>query len=138
LQFAQFSALPWRIAPQVALDEMRSFAASPAFDELLYNLAYGEEPEGAPAGAIEHPLVIGWGRRDRVCLPSQSKLALEKFPGARLHWFERCGHFPQWDRPQETVRLILNSTGREKIAETTRVTEKMVGSNPGEFILELP
>ena len=35
------------------------------------------------------------------------------FPDARLHWFERCGHFPHWDAPQETVRLILDNTARQ-------------------------
>ena len=131
LLFAQFSARPWRIAPKVALDEMHSFAASPVFDELLYNLAYGEEQEGAQAGATEHPLVIGWGRRDRVCLPSQANRALAKFPDAQLHWFEHCGHFPQWDKPQETVRLILDSTSREKTPETIRTTPKGLGAQPG-------
>src|SRR4028119_1133630 len=121
LLFAQFSARPWRITPQVALVEMRSFAASPVFDELLYNLAYGEEQKGAATGAIERPLIIGGGRRDRVCLPSQSKLALEKFPDAQMHWFDRCGHFPQWDKPMETVRLILEGTSQEKTPETIRV-----------------
>lgn len=116
LLFAQFSARPWRLSPQVTLDEMRTFGAAPSFDELLYNLAYGETQQGAPRGSIKHPLVIGWGRRDRVCPPSQSKLALEKFPDARLHWFEHCGHFPQWDKPQETVRLILDTTSSKKIA----------------------
>jgi pimeloyl-ACP methyl ester carboxylesterase len=124
LLFTQFSARPWRIAPQVALDEMLSFAATPVFDELLYNLAYGEEQEGAPAGAIEHPFVIGWGRRDRVCLPSQSRLALEKFPDAQLYWFDHCGHFPQWDKPRETVRLILDGTSQERIAEIVRTPAK--------------
>ncbi len=131
LLFAQFSARPWRIAPQVALDEMRSFAASPVFDELLYNLAYGEVQEGAPAGVIEHPLIIGWGRRDRVCLPSQSKLALEKFPDARLHWFEHCGHFPQWDKPAEATRLILDATRGNEIAETIGITGNTMGARAG-------
>jgi pimeloyl-ACP methyl ester carboxylesterase len=35
---------------------------------------------------------------------------LRAFPDARLHWFERCGHFPQWDAPREAARLILDST----------------------------
>jgi pimeloyl-ACP methyl ester carboxylesterase len=131
LLFAQFSARPWRIPPEVALDEMRSFAASPVFDELLYNLAYGEEQKGAPAGAIEHPLIIGWGRRDRVCLPGQSKLALEKFPDAQLHWFDSCGHFPQWDKPLETVRLILDGTSQEKTPETIRVIARGKRAQPG-------
>lgn len=116
LLFAQFSARPWRIPPKVALEEMRTFAESPVFDELLYNLAYGEEQKGAPKGSIKKPLVIGWGRRDRVCLPGQAKLALERFPDAKLHWFAHCGHFPQWDRPAETVRLILDTTRGEEIA----------------------
>lgn len=124
--FAQFSARPWRIAPQVALDEMRSFAASPVFDELLYNLAYGEEQKGAPRGSIKHPLVIGWGRRDLVCLPSQSKLALRKFPDANLHWFDACGHFPQWDAPAETVELILRGTAQKEISRSAGDGEKVI------------
>lgn len=109
--FAQFSTHPWRLSPHVTLDEMRSYAASPFFDELLRQLAYGETQQGARPGSIEHPLVIGWGRHDRVCFPSQAKRAVALFPDARLHWFEHCGHFPQWDVPRETARLILNNTG---------------------------
>lgn len=33
-----------------------------------------------------------------------------KFPDAKLHWFQRCGHFPQWDAPHETIQLILDNT----------------------------
>jgi pimeloyl-ACP methyl ester carboxylesterase len=120
LLLAQFSARPWKLSPQVVLEEMRSFAESPSFDELLYNLAYGETQQGAPKNSIEKPLVIGWGRRDRVCLPSQAVRALELFPDARLHWFERCGHFPQWDKPAETTRLILDATRRNEIAESIK------------------
>ena len=113
LLLAQFSAHPWKLAPQVVLDEMRSFAASRSFDELLRQLAYGKAQEGAPPGSIGHPLVIAWGRRDRVCLARQAGRALALFPDARLHWFEHCGHFPQWDVPGETVRLILDATRSE-------------------------
>ncbi len=128
--FAQFSPGPWRIAPQVALDEMRSFAASPVFDELLYNLAYGEEQKGAPKNSIKNPLVIGWGRRDLVCFPSQAKLALEKFPDAQLHWFDRCGHFPQWDRPAETTRLILDGLSQNEIAATGGIYDDVTETRP--------
>ena len=116
LLFAQFSARPWNLPAQLALDTLRSYAESPVFDELLYNLAYGETQKGAAKNSIANPLVIGWGRRDRVCFPSQAKLALEKFPDAELHWFDRCGHFPQWDKPAETVRLILDTTRGKEIA----------------------
>ncbi|GAC1310030.1 MAG: alpha/beta fold hydrolase [Vulcanimicrobiaceae bacterium] len=108
--FAQFSARPWELPSEVALDELRSFAASPSFDAVLRDLARGPAQAGAPRGSIEAPLVIGWGRADRVCLPQQAARALAAFPDARLHWFDRCGHFPQWDAPAETVRLILTTT----------------------------
>jgi pimeloyl-ACP methyl ester carboxylesterase len=110
--FAQFSARPWHLSPRLALDELRGLAASPSFDELLRQLAYGEEQQGAPPGSIKPPLVIGWGRRDRVCFPRQAKRAQELFPDARLRWFQECGHFPQWDAPDKTVRLILDTTDR--------------------------
>ena len=28
-----------------------------------------------------------------------------------LHWLRDCGHFPMWDQPAETVRIILETTG---------------------------
>ena len=113
--FAQFSAHPWRIHPKVAFDELSSYAKSPSFDELLYNLAYGERQKGCDAGTIQNPLMIGWGKQDRVCFPSQAKKALELFPDAQLHWFKNCGHFPHWDQPQETINLILKATNKNQV-----------------------
>lgn len=110
LLFAQFSARPWRIPAGVALQEMRSFAASPSFDELLDSLVSGAVQEGIPSSTRDRPILIGWGRQDRVCLPRQAARATERFPVARLHWFARCGHFPQWDAPEETVKVILEAT----------------------------
>ena len=110
LLLAQFSARPWKVPAQVALDEMRSFARTANFDEVLKQLAYGKNQEGAPRGSISKPLVIGWGRQDRVLFPSQAPRAMAAFPDATLHWFDRCGHFPQWDQPEETIQLILSTT----------------------------
>lgn len=106
---AQFSARPTRLDPGIVSRELCSYVAAPAFDELLDELAYGEEQRGAPRHSIAHPLVIGWGRRDRVCFPRQARRALAAFPDAQLYWFDRCGHFPQWDVPGETVHLIRSA-----------------------------
>ena len=111
LLLPQFSPRPWRLPQATVLEELRSYAEARSFDELLRNLAYGEEQQGAPQGTIAKPLVIGWGRRDRVCLSRQAARACAAFPDARLHWFDRCGHFPHWDRPDETVQLILETLG---------------------------
>jgi pimeloyl-ACP methyl ester carboxylesterase len=71
---------------------------------------HGPKQQGAPAGSLRGRVVIGWGRNDRVTAPSQAKRATQLFPDASLYWFSECGHFPHWDRPRETERLILEST----------------------------
>jgi len=112
LLLGQFSAAPWRLDKDVVLRELRSFDASPSLDAALDALVHGPAQAGMPAGSARGPVVIGWGRRDLVCLPSQAARAIELFPDARLHWFEACGHFPQWDVPDQTTRLILETTGK--------------------------
>ncbi|GAB3222786.1 alpha/beta fold hydrolase [Spirosoma arcticum] len=107
--FAQFSAHPWTIPARVALNEFREFLPTPSFTKLLDSLAHGPPQQGAPIGSIPN-LVIGWGRQDRICPPSQSRLAIKLFPDAQLHWFSHCGHVPQLDVPAETVALILAVT----------------------------
>jgi pimeloyl-ACP methyl ester carboxylesterase len=109
LLLAQLSAKPWKLPPDVVLTEMRTFATTPVFDDMVRELASGPLQAGTarPPGRI----AIGWGRNDRLLWPRQAKRAQAAFPSARLHWFRACGHFPQWDQPAETVRLILETTG---------------------------
>lgn len=109
LLLTQFSAHPGRLPPGVVLQELRDYAASPAFDPLLRSLARGPAQEGAPHGTVRHPMLIVWGRQDRVCLPRQATRAAARFPDARLHWLDACGHFPHWDQPAATVQLILET-----------------------------
>lgn len=114
--FAQFSAAPWKLDQNVVLAEMRSFASSPVIEEVLRNLARGPRQEGAPRGSAPGQLIIGWGRRDLVTLPSQAERASRLFPDARLHWFEACGHFPHWDQPEQATRVILEATAEAPLA----------------------
>jgi len=107
---AQFSAHPWRLPKDLVLTELRGFNHSPSLDDALRSLVKGPRQQGAPAGSLKGSLVIGWGRQDKVTLPSQSACALELFPDATLHWFESCGHFPHWDQPERAAELILAST----------------------------
>jgi pimeloyl-ACP methyl ester carboxylesterase len=110
LLLVQFSTRASKLPPQLVLDEMRSFAATASFDALLRNLAWGEQQKGMPANSIKKPLVIGWGTKDRVCLPRQAYRAKRLFPDAQLYWCNGVGHFPHWDAPQQTVALILKVT----------------------------
>ncbi|HEX2542409.1 MAG TPA: alpha/beta fold hydrolase [Caldimonas sp.] len=111
LLLARLSARPVAVPPEMALQEMRGYASTPAGRRLIFQLAYREPDLGAPPGALREPVVIGWGRHDRIFSAAHARRALALFPDARLHWFEHCGHFPQWDAPDATVRLILETTG---------------------------
>ena len=113
LLLAQLSARPWKLDGKIVATELRSFAKTGTFDALVRDLAIAPEQQG-PAAETSHPVVIGWGRQDRLCLPSQAARAMEAFPSARLHWFEKCGHFPMWDHPEETIRLIRDATDKIK------------------------
>ena len=105
----QFSPRPWHLSPRIVLDELRGYIAAPSFDDLLHNLANAPPQQGVSPGST-NPIVIGWGRHDKVCFPKQASRALAMFPDAKIHWFERCGHFPHWDVPEETTKLILDWT----------------------------
>ncbi|GAA1459886.1 alpha/beta fold hydrolase [Williamsia maris] len=107
----QFSAAPWKLPASVALHEMRSFKKATSLRDALNALVDGPLQEGAPAGTTPGRVTIGWGRQDRVTLPKQAARAQAAFPDSELHWFDKCGHFPMWDQPAQTVELILGRTG---------------------------
>lgn len=107
LLLVQLTARPSFLPAGVVLTELQSLVATPVFDAMLRELAIGPLQEGtaSPPGRV----TIGWGRNDRLLLPRQAPCAQLAFPTARLHWFENCGHFPQWDQPQEAVWVILET-----------------------------
>ncbi|GAA1906766.1 alpha/beta fold hydrolase [Lapillicoccus jejuensis] len=110
LLLAQLSARPWALSRETVLPDVRGLAESPSTGAALSALIKGPKQQGAPAGTVPGRVTIGWGRRDLVTVPRQAARATQLFPDAELHWFERCGHFPQWDAPHEATRLILDHT----------------------------
>ncbi len=106
---AQLSAHPWALDGTMVAEELSHFASTPTVPALIRDLADGPGQKG-PAATGTGQIVIGWGRHDRLCFPHQAKRACAAFPSARMHWFERSGHFPMWDQPEEAVRVILETT----------------------------
>ena len=111
LLLAQLSARPWALSCETVLPDVSGLADAPSTGAAMDALTKGPKQQGAPAGTVPGRVTIGWGRRDLVTVPRQAERATELFPDAVLHWFERCGHFPQWDAPHEATRLILDNTG---------------------------
>jgi pimeloyl-ACP methyl ester carboxylesterase len=106
---AQLTARPRALDGDLVSKELSSFAGTATFGDLVQDLTSGPAQTG-PEAPASGPVAIGWGRRDRLCLPVQAKRALRAFPKARLVWFDRSGHFPMWEQPNETMELILKTT----------------------------
>ena len=103
----QFSPRPWAVPADVALADLQSIATTPALFPTLQALLHSGPQLGGPTPGR---VLLGWGRRDRVTLPRQAARAQEAFPHASIHWFDRCGHFPMWDQPAQTVEVVLRAT----------------------------
>ena len=104
---AQLSARPWTLEGRFVAEELRGLADTPTVPALIKDLGYGPGQQGIATTGKR--LGIGWGRHDRLCLPVQARRAAQRFPSARLHWFNHSGHFPLWDEPRETVRLVADT-----------------------------
>jgi 2-hydroxy-6-oxonona-2,4-dienedioate hydrolase len=62
----------------------------------------------ARLGEVAAPTLIVWGRDDRF-VPMETGLhLLAGLPDARLHVFNRCGHWVQWEHADAFNRLVLD------------------------------
>jgi 4,5:9,10-diseco-3-hydroxy-5,9,17-trioxoandrosta-1(10),2-diene-4-oate hydrolase len=59
------------------------------------------------AAKIAVPTLIIWGQQDRIIPVAHAHIAAETIPRARLEIFDRCGHMPQMERPDQFNALVL-------------------------------
>ena len=104
-ELAVLSGLP---VGDLAEAELHSIAVTRTFIDLTNDLATIPMQQG-PAAPGTGRVTIGWGRHDRLCWPIQAHRAAAAFPSARLHWFERSGHYSWWDEPEAVARLIAET-----------------------------
>jgi pimeloyl-ACP methyl ester carboxylesterase len=57
-------------------------------------------------GDLRLPVLLLWGRHDRIVPLSQGTRLEAAIPGSRLEVLEECGHNPQEEKPQETFTII--------------------------------
>lgn len=60
------------------------------------------------AHRINQPVLLTWGREDRVNPLDGALVALKAIPDARLHVFPHCGHWAQVEQADEFNRLALD------------------------------
>ena len=56
---------------------------------------------------ITQPTLILWGKQDRVLPLKHASFAKEKISNSKLHIFDRCGHMPQYERPEDFNKVVL-------------------------------
>lgn len=59
-------------------------------------------------GDIKAPVLIVWGREDRVIDPSSVQIFEKKIKNTHTVILEDCGHLPMTEKPKETARAYLN------------------------------
>jgi len=110
--FRQLSYNPTQLSEDFVSGEIESCYRASNFEAIVKDLT-SIAPQQGPAAKIVRSVAIGWGRQDRLCFARQARRAQAAFPGASLHWFDRCGHFPMWDQPLDTARFILRTLDNE-------------------------
>ncbi|MEU3609621.1 4,5:9,10-diseco-3-hydroxy-5,9,17-trioxoandrosta-1(10),2-diene-4-oate hydrolase [Streptomyces sp. NPDC035033] len=60
------------------------------------------------AHRLTQPVLLTWGREDRVNPLDGALVALKTIPDARLHVFPHCGHWAQTEQADEFNRLALD------------------------------
>ena len=102
-----FVAHPTRITPGQAAEAVRALADAPWFDSTLPTVA----PHAFTVnGAIDLPITIAWGEKDRVLVPRQAGRAARLLPNARVITLSGCGHVPTYDDPAQVAEVLLQGS----------------------------
>lgn len=121
LFLSQFSYAPKHLTSKTVQHELRDFLKAKTFNKLLFSLTFGKGQQGMNRKQ-EFPITIVWGEHDHVCFKNQAKRAIKLFPKANLVWLQKCGHYPQWDRPDATVDIILSATEHQEKSIHSTIT----------------
>jgi pimeloyl-ACP methyl ester carboxylesterase len=92
-----------------------SLADPGARDAFLQTLGAIVGPSGQRVGAADRlylaeniPVLVIWGRLDRIIPVSHAEAAHRMVRGSRLEIFDHAGHFPQLDEPERFVDVLTD------------------------------
>jgi pimeloyl-ACP methyl ester carboxylesterase len=57
---------------------------------------------------IACPVLVVWGRSDRMVYARGARRVIDALPGARVELIDGCGHCPQLEAPERFARLLLD------------------------------
>lgn len=65
-----------------------------------------------PLHKVKHPVLLIWGREDKVIPLDAAFLYARTLPNAELHVFPRCGHWAQWEKADQFNALVAGFLAR--------------------------
>ena len=68
--------------------------------------------EDEKAGSIHAPTLVLWGHDDALIPLASGERYQKTIPGAKLVVFDRCGHIPQIEKPQEFNKALMEFLGQ--------------------------
>ncbi len=71
------------------------------------NLQQWEEGFARRLHEIQKPTLILWGEEDRVFPPEVGRGLQAAIPGSKLVVIPKAGHIPQWERPDEVNKILV-------------------------------
>lgn len=60
----------------------------------------------APLETLNHPILILWGKEDRILPMEMAFPFLKTLPNSELHIFPQCGHWVQWEKADEFNQIV--------------------------------
>lgn len=94
----------------------------------IVNFRGGREEILAPIrnnlSKIIQPVLIVWGKDDRVLPVNGAYTAIQSLPNARLEIFEGCGHIPFFERSEKFNQLVLEFLASREIGPTSFGSQK--------------
>jgi pimeloyl-ACP methyl ester carboxylesterase len=70
------------------------------------------QPDTTPYGNIKVPVLIMAGANDKLRQPGYAVELAAKFRNAELHVLDNCGHCPNIERADDTIRLLMDYFAR--------------------------
>jgi 4,5:9,10-diseco-3-hydroxy-5,9,17-trioxoandrosta-1(10),2-diene-4-oate hydrolase len=71
--------------------------------------AWGQKPSArldGRLGELKTPLLLAWGRQDRVVPVAHGQRAVQRSLSATLEVFDDCGHWPYFEHPNTFVQTV--------------------------------
>jgi pimeloyl-ACP methyl ester carboxylesterase len=89
-------------AHQAALKTLRSFVSVSGFR--IEKVAALQ----AVMRVLHQPILIVWGRQDRLVPPDHARILEAKLPRSKTILFDECGHLPQVEQPWQFNAAVLD------------------------------